>query len=130
MQFGGYDRFYQNYVPGTVTADQTQVALSAYNNATQRLNIFNQTDVTYAVSTGRIRHTLLGGIEVGRQLTDNFRNSGFFNNTATSILAPLANPLIRTPVTYRQNATDANNHLRTNIGATYAQDQIELNRYV
>ena len=129
-QFGGYDRMYQNFVPGAVTANQAQVALSAYNNATQRLNIFNQTDLTYSLSTGRIRHTLLGGIEVGRQLTDNFRNTGFFNNTATSILVPYANPTINTPVTFRQSATDADNHLRTNIAATYAQDQIELSRFV
>ena len=43
--FGDYDRFYQNYVPGAVNADKSQVALTAYNNATQRENVFNQTDV-------------------------------------------------------------------------------------
>jgi catecholate siderophore receptor len=129
-QFGDYDRFYQNYVPGAVSADRTQVALTAYNNATQRLNVFNQTDVTFAARTGRIRHTLLVGAEFGVQLTDNFRNTGFFNNTATSILAPLSNPTISTPVTFRQNATDADNHLKTKIAATYVQDQIELSRYV
>src|SRR6185295_10913553 len=41
-QFGNYDRFYQNYVPGPASADKTLVDLSAYNNATQRLNMFNQ----------------------------------------------------------------------------------------
>ena len=82
-----------------------------------RRNLFNQTDVTYAAATGRIRHTLLAGAEVGRQLTDNFRNTGFFNNTATSILVPFANPTITTPVTFRQSATDADNHLRTERGA-------------
>ena len=128
--FGDYDRSYQNYVPGAVTADRTQVALTAYNNATKRLNMFNQTDLTYVVSTGRIRHTLLGGAELGRQLTDNFRNTGFFNNIATSILAPYADPVISSPVTFRQNPTDADNHLRTNLAATYVQDQIELSRYV
>ena len=45
--FGDYDRGYQNYVPGAVTADKTQVTLTAYNNATQRQNLFNQTDLTY-----------------------------------------------------------------------------------
>jgi len=34
-QFGDYDRAYQNYVPGAVTADKTHVAISAYNNATK-----------------------------------------------------------------------------------------------
>src|SRR6185503_9493085 len=124
--FGAYDKAYQNFVPGAVTADKSQVAITSYNNATQRLNIFNQTDVTYGVSTGSIRHTLLAGAEFGRQLTDNFRNSGFFNDTTTSILAPLANPTINIPVTYRQLPTDADNHLRANIAAVYAQDQVDL----
>jgi catecholate siderophore receptor len=127
---GDYDRGYQNYVPGAVTPNKSQVALTAYNNATDRLNVFNQTDFTYGVSTGAIRHTLLAGAEFGRQLTDNFRNTGFFNNTAVSILVPYANPTIATPITYRQSATDADNHVRTNLAATYAQDQIELSRHV
>jgi catecholate siderophore receptor len=129
-QFGDYDRGYQNFVPGAVTADRTQVALSAYNNATNRLNIFNQTDVTYIAYTGRVRHTLLGGAEAGRQITDNFRNTGYFNNAATSALAPFDNPIIQTPVTFRQSATDADNHLGTNVAATYLQDQVELSRHV
>ena len=58
---GDYDRGYQNFVPGAVTADRTGVALSAYNNATSRRNVFNQTDVTFRVETGGIRHTLLAG---------------------------------------------------------------------
>jgi catecholate siderophore receptor len=125
-QFGGYDRGYQNFVPGAATADRTQVALSAYNNETNRLNVFNQTDLTYVTYTGRVRHTLLGGAEEGLQFTDNFRNTGYFNNTATSILAPFDNPTIQTPVTFRQSATDADNHVKTAVAATYLQDQVEL----
>jgi catecholate siderophore receptor len=127
---GDYDRFYQNFVPGAVTADQSQVALSSYNNDTARLNVFNQTDVTAIKSTGRVRHTLLAGTEFGRQLTDNFRNTGFFNNTAASILVPYSQPTIATPVTFRQSVTDADNHLRTDVAAVYGQDQVELSRYV
>jgi catecholate siderophore receptor len=129
-QVGGYDRFYQNYVPGAAAADRASVALTAYNNATDRLNIFNQSDVTYVGSTGSIRHTILGGVEVGRQITNNLRNSGFFNNSATSILVPFDNPAVRTPITFRPNATDANNHLRARVAATFVQDQIELSRFV
>jgi catecholate siderophore receptor len=124
--FGDYDRSYQNYVPGAVTADKSKVALTVYNNATRRENLFNQTDLTYALDAGAVRHTLLVGAEVGRQSTDNFRNTGFFNNSATSILVPYDNPTIDTPVTFRQSATDADNHLRAKVGALYAQDQIEL----
>ncbi|MGH9421615.1 MAG: TonB-dependent receptor, partial [Thermoanaerobaculia bacterium] len=124
--FGDYNRSYQNFVPGAVTANKALVALTAYNNATKRQNLFNQTDLTASLSSGSIRHTILIGTELGQQLTDNFRNTGFFNNTATSIFVPYANPMITTPVTFRQSATDADNHLRTNAGAVYAQDQIEL----
>ena len=128
--FGDYDRFYQNYVPGAVNAAKTLVSISAYNNATKRRNIFNQTDVTFTASTGPIRHNLVAGTEIGRQLTDNLRKTGFFNNTSATFLAPLSNPTINTPITFRPNATDANNHVKTNLAATYIQDQIEINRYL
>jgi len=127
---GNYDRFYQNFVPGAVTADRRQVALTSYNNATARTNVFNQTDLTSTVFTGRIRHTLLAGAEFGHQVTDNFRNTGFFNDTVTSMLVPFENPTISTPVTYRQNATDADNHVTTNVAAVYGQDQVELTKNV
>jgi catecholate siderophore receptor len=128
--FGDYDRYYQNYVPGAVTPDKSLVSLSAYNNATKRRNLFNQTDITWNLMTGGVKHTLLGGAEFGRQRTKNFRNTGFFNNTSSSILVPLENPTIDTPITFRQNATDANNRLRTNLAATYVQDQIEISRHI
>jgi len=128
--FGAYDRGYQNFVPGAVSADKSQDTLTAYNNATKRFNFFNQTDVTYTAYTGKIKHTLLAGVEVGSQLTDNFRNTGFFNNTSTSILIPLSSPTITTPTTFRQSATDADNHLNTAVAAAYVQDQVELSRYV
>jgi catecholate siderophore receptor len=127
---GGYDRFYQNFVPGAVSADRALVTLTAYNNATARNNFFNQTDLTYARSTGSVRHTVLAGAEVGAQLTDNFRNTGYFNNTATSVVAPFDHPTISTPVTFRQAATDADNHLNTKLAAVYVQDQAELSRYL
>ncbi|HXT50468.1 MAG TPA: TonB-dependent siderophore receptor, partial [Thermoanaerobaculia bacterium] len=128
--FGDYDRFYQNYVPGAASADKSKVTLTAYNNATQRQNLFNQTDLTYAWATGRVRHNVLFGAEVGRQETDNFRNTGFFDNTATSILVPFAAPQTNVPVTFRQSATDADNHLQATVAALYAQDQVELSPHL
>ncbi|HUJ42512.1 MAG TPA: TonB-dependent siderophore receptor [Opitutaceae bacterium] len=126
--FGDYDRGYQNFVPGAVTADKSSVALTAYNNATHRRNLFNQTDLTYRTASGEIRHALLAGVEWGRQLTDNFRNTGFFGDDSTTILVPYGNPTTTTPVTWRQSATDANNHLRTDLAAAYVQDQVEFTR--
>jgi catecholate siderophore receptor len=128
--YGDYDRFYQNYVPGATSVDGSTLALTAYNNATARRNFFNQTDLVSSLSTGNLHHTFLIGAEFGRQLTDNFRNTGFFNNTATTLTIPSNNTLIATPVTYRQSATDANNHVQANVAAAFVQDQVELSRYV
>ena len=124
--YGDYDRGYQNFVPGASNAAQTLVALTAYNNATERRNLFNQTDLHFSLSGGTIQHNMLAGIELGRQLTDNFRNTGFFNNTTTSINVPYSSPTISVPVTFRQSATDADNHLRTQVGAAYLQDELVL----
>src|SRR6185436_18599107 len=67
-----------------------------------------------------------GGAEFGRQVSNNFRNTGFFNNSSTSISVPFAAPTVNTPVTFRQSGTDADNQVRANVAAAYAQDQIEL----
>jgi catecholate siderophore receptor len=128
--FGAYDRFYQNYVPGAVNATKTLVQLTAYNNATRRDNLFNQTDAVVILATGTVKHTLLAGVEVGNQDTDNFRNTGFFNDASTSVQVTYAAPTIATPVTFRQSATDADNHVDTKVAATYLQDQVELSTKV
>ena len=128
--YGDYDRFYQNYVPGAVNTAGTLVSISAYNNATRRKNLFSQTDLSYAFETGRLKHRLLGGFELGRQRTTNFRNSGFFNNTETSILVDFNDPTTDVPVTFRQAVSDADNRLRLNVGAAYLQDQVEVSRYL
>jgi catecholate siderophore receptor len=127
---GDYDRGYQNYVPGSVNPTKTFVAMSAYNNATSRRNVFNQTDLTYTGSTGPIRHNLLWGTEVGQQNTNNFRNTGYFHNSRTSILVPYGDPVVSADITFRQSATDADNHVRANVAAGYVQDEIELSRFV
>lgn len=127
---GGYDRSYQNFVPGAASPDRRLVTLTAYSNATNRTNLFNQTDVTIDASTGPIRHTMLAGTEIGRQNTDNFRQSGFFNDAAGSIQVPFGNPTITTPVIFRQNANDADNHVRASVAAAFAQDQVALSNYV
>lgn len=128
--YGDFDRFYQNYVPGAVNSVGTLVTLTAYNNRTQRKNLFNQTDLIYPFNTGRIKHTLVGGTEFGRQSTDNFRNTGFFNNTTTSIQVPFGDTVTSSPITFRQSATDADNHLKLDLGGAFIQDQIEFSRYV
>ncbi|MCX6611427.1 MAG: TonB-dependent receptor, partial [Acidobacteria bacterium] len=128
--FGAYDKYYGNVFPGAVNAARTQVSLSAYNDATDRNNFFNQTDLSRGLKTGCIRHTVLAGFEIGRQLTNNFRNTGYFNNSSTTVNVPLENTVDFSALTFRQSATDADNRIRARVGATYVQDQIEVSRFV
>ncbi|CAN5799895.1 N/A [soil metagenome] len=128
-RYTGYDKFYQNSYPGAVNAAGTQVSLAAYNDATDRRNVFNQTDITYGVSTGGLRHTLLVGAEIGRQETENLRRTGYYNNTATALAAPLDQPTVATPITFRQGATDADNRTMASVAGVYLQDQVELSRH-
>ena len=104
------------------------MSLQGYNNATERRNLFNQTDVTGTLATGAVRHTLLAGAELSRQRTDNVRNTAYFNGSATSTSTPVpfATPTSRVNVAFRQSATDADNHVQADVGALYAQDQIAL----
>ena len=122
-----YDKFYQNVYPGGVTEDGASVQLRAYNHATKRANLFNQLDLTRTLVTGPLTHTLLVGGELSRQSTDDFRETGYFGDgTATSLTVGLDAPAAATGVTFRQSATDADNHTRLDIGAGYVQDQVAL----
>ncbi len=125
-RFAAYDKFYQNVLPGAVTPALQKVLLSAYNEGTRRQNLFNQTDLSVAARTGRVGHLLLLGGEIGRQVTDKFRNTGFFGNTATSELVPIANPVPRSAINFRQAASDADNHVTNTTRSVYAQEQIEV----
>jgi catecholate siderophore receptor len=125
-----YDKFYQNSFPGAVNAAGTQVNLSAYNNATDRTNLFNQTDVTLGVATGPVRHTLLLGAEIGSQKTESFRETGYYNDASTSFAVPFDAPTVSTPITFRQSATDADNRATATVAAVYLQDQLAIGPHV
>ena len=118
-----YDKFYQNIYPSGATA--TQATLSAYNHSIGRKNIFNQTDATLTARTGDISHDLLIGAEIGRQSTDQFRNTGYFGS-ATTALVPLNDPAYKGDVTFRQSASDADNETKVVTASGYVQDQISI----
>ncbi len=128
-RFSSYSKSYQNVFPGAVDSTGTNVTISAYRNATDRKNIFNQTDVVIPFETGSIKHQLLTGIELASETTDNLRKTGYFTTvspTTTSVLVPLPNPRTTLPLTFLPSATDADNHGVAKTLAAYAQDQITL----
>jgi len=132
--FGQYDKFYQNvYASGAVNSAGTTYPVQAYNNATERENIFNQTDLVYKLETGALKHTLMSGLEVGRQKTDNQRETGFFaasqgvSTDRKTFTASTSDPTISVPITWQSSGSDAINAGDTTVIALYAQDQIEFN---
>ncbi len=127
--FADYDKIYQNVFPGAVNDAGTEVSISAYNNATGRQNLLNETEISYRLVTGAISQTLLGGVAVGSQITDNFRNTGYFNDTATSVTTPVSDPTIAVPVSFRQSATDADNHSSAKSVSVYGQSQIVFSNH-
>ncbi|MFP1133242.1 TonB-dependent receptor [Asticcacaulis sp. W401b] len=136
FRLANYDKFYQNVFPGNVNAAGTTVGISAYNNLTKRENVFNQTDLVFSARTGGIAHTLLAGVEIGRQETDNLRKTGYFTlpdgaclngSTTTNCIVSLSAPTLSVPMTFTQSASDAKNTGVNTFTAVYVQDQIVFN---
>jgi len=152
-RYADYDKFYQNVFPGalnnaTVTntavatpapglaigayAPGTIVQIQAYNNATERRNLINQTDLNAEFATGGVQHTLLIGAEFGRQETENVRLEGFFpvpGNAAgvQTIFTTVADSRISRPdAQWRPITSSGDNSGTLAIAAGYFQDQIEL----
>lgn len=126
LRFTRYDKFYQNVYPGGALAADNTVRLSAYNNDTFRSNLFGQSEAVIRLPVSRLPQTLLVGMELGRQATDNVRETGYFNGTATALAVPFDAPTVFTPVAFRPSASDANNHVLATVASAYAQDQLWL----
>ncbi len=119
-----YDKFYQNVFASGPVLPNGSVAIGAYSTATERENLFNQTDLTYTLDAGGIQHKLLVGAEFGRQETDNLRLTGFNPNGTTARTVSAANPTFTGPLVFRPSDSDADNHGIAKVASAYVQDQI------
>lgn len=132
FRIANYDKFYQNVYPGVVNATGTQVSISAYNNDTDRQNIFNQTDYIFDIKQTNVTHRMLIGMELGNQDTQNYRETGYFGSplsTSTSEMVSVDNPVPTMPIYYRQSSTDADNTGVAKIAAVYVQDQLHIGEH-
>jgi catecholate siderophore receptor len=133
--FAAYDKFYQNVFARNAVTEQTGAPLGpcavgdlclnleAYHSATERKNVFNQTDLTWESATGPVGHALAVGLEIGRQWTDNVRDNSSFN---PRVLA--ASPLSFAFVPF--DIPNQNNHVDVTVFAAYAQDHITLFKWL
>ena len=126
---GDYDKFYQNVYPNSAVlpADaenpEPGIRLGAYNNRNDRTNLFSQTDLIWENRLAGIDQTLLFGLEIGRQKSRNFRQSG---TIVGGNRVPLSDPTVDREVIFAPSPSDADNRVRATIAAVYVQDQIRL----
>src|ERR1700716_1929106 len=139
--YADFNRAYQNVYPGSSVAANGTFSYNAYNHITNRENAFNQTDFIYKTMTGPIRHTIAFGTEFGRQTGIDLRNTGIFANTGKNsdvgnAFAPTyfgtINFIHQYPGAFSPGVTaaDSNSKYRLNIESAYAQDQIEVTRWL
>lgn len=121
-----YDKQYQNVIPGAVTADRSEVMLVGYRSRTDRSNLFNQTELVLKAGNSRIHHTMLAGVELGREKTQNFRETGYFGANSTTLRVPFASPTVASNIAFRQSATDPDNNVAASVASVYAQEQMEI----
>lgn len=133
--YGDYDKFYANIFPGGAAVagpagTPATYPLQAYQNDSPRENLFSQTDIIWKADLGGMRHTLLAGVELGRQKTSNLRRTGHFNTpTGPTSLAgqPFADPTRRgLPIFFTTTGGDADNRVKATVAAAYVQDQVEI----
>jgi catecholate siderophore receptor len=129
-RYANYSKFYANVFPGAYNDTTKRVSISGYDNQTDRKNLMNQTDLTKEVEFAGMSHTLLAGVELNRQETDNLRMTAYFTDlgpNVTSTSVTLTEPLYTGAVQFRQAASDAQNHSVAKTVGVYLQDQIEVN---
>ena len=83
LSYGDYSKFYDNvFSGGPVDGTNNNVRINSYNNGTDRKNLLGQADLLWDTTFGGFDHSLLFGIESGKQESVNRRvntDSGIFS---------------------------------------------------
>ncbi len=120
---GRYDKFYANVYPGSAVSPAGTFSLAAYDHSIDRVNVFNQTDVIYDTSLFGLTHTVLGGVEIGRQMQDELRHTATAIAGVTLSTSERDASLGSAPLAVDRRATG-------NIFASYVQDQVTVSKGV
>lgn len=116
-----YDKYYSNVHANSAVNGLGDVSLQAYESSTDRVNMFNQTDLVWDINTGGIQHKILFGVEFGWQDTQNTRAP---NNNAAGVVN-ISNPTTFAPVVFL-SPLQADNEVGLALAAAYIQDQIDI----
>ncbi|NCA28417.1 MAG: TonB-dependent siderophore receptor [Proteobacteria bacterium] len=126
-RFTNYDKYYKNAYPNGAVDSSGLFKFSAYDNAQNRNNFTNQTDLTAKFETKNIKHELLLGTEITHQATNLQRKDGYFNGTNNKdIFISIHDDINTSAVDYRL-ATASKSSVRVLAG--FLQDNIAFNKY-
>ncbi len=129
VHYADYDKVYQNlYASESVIVDGgtfSSVELDGYRDVTDRENLIVQANLVGEMQTGAIDHTLLMGIEVGRQETSNARADNVFTqNNDDQLVIPFTDPLMIPGFAFSSPARDRESEV--DFASVYLQDQVAL----
>lgn len=129
FQYADYDKHYQNLYPSestlVVNGRFAEVELDGYKDTTERENLVLQANLVGEVATGSVDHTVLFGIELGNQDTQNARDDNVFQaNNDDQLMIPFTDPLAIPAFDFSVPARDRESEV--DFVSVYLQDQIAL----
>jgi catecholate siderophore receptor len=128
--YAKFDKFYQNIYANSAVDSNNQVTLGGYNDQTDRENFFNQTDLLVNLNTGPIKHNIITGVEVSRQVTKQLRNKAVFGS---SKVVNALDPTYRGSLSFEPYGLASgkiNHSISTSAVGVYIQDHMELHPMV
>jgi catecholate siderophore receptor len=125
-QYGFYDKYYANLLPGATTA--STVSFSGYDSAVRRGNWIGQASLVWHGRTGGIGHTVLLGADLANQSSDAARRNALFaattGGTSPGLTLPLATGFAFPAITW--TGPVSRSHSLVESRSLYIQDQVEL----
>ena len=127
-RYGDFDKFYINVYPATAITAANTIGIDAYSDGVQRENLFTQTDLVWAVTTGGIEHAVLFGTEFGRQTSRSQRTNGVFPANVLRTSVAVTDPFVPPKAVF--GAPLRSVRTRADIAAVFIQDQISIGEHV
>ena len=132
-RYGDYDKHYRNAMAATAVSGGV-VGMEAYQSGTNREAFFVQNDLVAEIATGPIEHTILAGVDFGRQDTFSDRQQGFFDAAGTiqRLFVPIDETDQLPPIVFRDSPVRRATAADTDATAwgVYVQDQAKIGEHV
>jgi catecholate siderophore receptor len=128
VQWADYDKYYENLYPIGFSDIDSSVALDGYYDAQARENLLAQINLVGQFDWLGLGHTVLAGIETGKQKTDNERaDVRFFDSNDDQITLGFSDPLVIPGYEFTAPVRDRDSEVTSS--SAFLQDEIALNEH-